>query len=168
MSVEGTWRFCILHDITGWHRMRDKPLTFHQWCRFLIWRSNGRPVKHPIFKLALQTTKSQGLAQAQGHATIGLAEFDPNVTVDEIRAAADDIELAKATISLSTRAMTMPATFQETSSRWHLSSGRCWPQTLSDLTSTMNDPICSTRGAKPSIMTTFFDECCVVTSAILT
>ena len=66
---------------------------------------DGRPVKHPIFKLALQTTKSQGMAQAQGRASIGLAGYDPNVTVNEIRAAKNDSELAKATSSLITRAM---------------------------------------------------------------
>ena len=45
------------------------------------------------------------MAQAQGRASIGLAGFDHNVTADEIRAASDDSELAKVTISLIMRAM---------------------------------------------------------------
>ena len=45
------------------------------------------------------------MVQAQGRTSIGLAGFDPNVTADEIRAASDDSKLAKATLSLFTRAM---------------------------------------------------------------
>jgi hypothetical protein len=82
---ENEWKWVILHDITGWMQHRDKEIKFFEWCEYLMWRSDGRPVSHPTFALVLGNHKMKSQLQQQGRYVINTSDFDPTTTLDAIR-----------------------------------------------------------------------------------
>ena len=94
--LDGKWQWAILHDLTGWRRLREAPLDFKEWSRFQEWRSDGRPASHPTFKLAVHNHRVKKFAQGQGRQAIRTAGVDPNTLVSDIQNAANDSDLAKA------------------------------------------------------------------------
>ena len=84
---EGKWRWSILHDITGWHRIREAKLDFKEWCQFQLWRSDGRAVAHATFKLATHNHRVKCYAYSQGRHSVKTSGIDPNTLTDDIRQA---------------------------------------------------------------------------------
>ena len=95
--IDGKWQWAILHDITGWKRLRDAPLDFKEWSRFQLWRSDGRPAAHKTFKLAVHNHRVKKFAQSQGRQAVRTAGIDPNILIRDIQNAPDDSALRKAT-----------------------------------------------------------------------
>lgn len=87
---ENEWKWVILHDITGWTEHRDKDIKFFEWCEYLMWRSDGRPVSHPTFALVLGNHKMKSQLQQQGRYVINTSDFDPTTTLDTIRNAPNE------------------------------------------------------------------------------
>lgn len=57
-----------------------------EWAEWLMWQSDGRPVSHPTFALALESYMRRSSLQKQGHVAVSLDEVDPNLTVTEFEA----------------------------------------------------------------------------------
>ena len=94
--INGEWQWVILHDISGWHRMRESKLDFGKWITYQLWQSDGRPVAYPTFKLATHNHKMKKIAQAQRRHVIKTSRIDPNITPDAIRTADTGSTLDKA------------------------------------------------------------------------
>ena len=95
--LNGKWQWAILHDITGWNRLREANLDFKQWCHFQMWRSDGRPAAHKTFKLAAHNHRVEKFAQSQGRQAIRTTGIDPNILTHDIQNAPNNSALLKAT-----------------------------------------------------------------------
>ena len=91
----GEWQWVILNDITGFHTNHDRNLTFEEWHRHLMWRSDGIPASHPTFSLVVYNEKLRNGLQKQGRYIINSSDIDPNLTVNQIRNAATDDTIQK-------------------------------------------------------------------------
>ena len=121
--LDGAWQWAILHDISGWHRMRESQLDFGKWVTYQLWRSDGRPVAHPTFKLAVHNHKMKKSAQAQGRHAIKTSRIDPNITLNAIRTADPGSTLDKAVQELLDLAhhhvANLPGTKQYMNAKYH-------------------------------------------------
>jgi hypothetical protein len=83
--AEGEWKWVILHDITGWPTLRDRPISINKWYEFMMWRGDGKPVKHPTFALVLGCHKTQNQLQRQGSYVLNTSLLNPNTLLSDIR-----------------------------------------------------------------------------------
>jgi hypothetical protein len=78
-------RWMILHDMTGYHKARDKSVKPQQWYEYLMCRSDGIPAEHPTFSLVLYNHKLKNSLQKQGHFVLNISNMDPNTTLETIQ-----------------------------------------------------------------------------------
>ena len=118
IKLKGVFRWCILHDITGWHDARDKDVKFTTWCEYMVWRSDGRAASHPTFAIVLYNHKLKRQTQAQGRYVLNTSDIDPNVTVEELKNAGDDDAIQKQTENILRRAHIHSGNVQGTPAYW--------------------------------------------------
>lgn len=53
----------------------------------MMWRSDGRPAKHPTFALVLHNHMTRTALQGQGRFSLNTSDMDPNTTIKELREA---------------------------------------------------------------------------------
>jgi len=80
--VDGKW--IIPGDPTGWHVPRDKKVRYTEWHKWLMWRDDGIPAKHPTFSLVVNNDQQREALQGQGRAALYVdSNFDETITAEE-------------------------------------------------------------------------------------
>jgi hypothetical protein len=94
--------FQILGDITTSPSgpLRDRKVKSCDWARWMMWRSDGKVVEHPLFALALKHHITFASSQSQGRiflnnngfgSGISLADFQEQVKTEEGRRKIEDV-----------------------------------------------------------------------------
>ena len=83
--AEDEWAWVILHDITGWVTLRDRPISINKWYKYMMWRPDGRTVKHTTFALVLGCHKTQNQLQRQGSYVLNTSLSNPATLLSDIR-----------------------------------------------------------------------------------
>jgi hypothetical protein len=86
--------YCFLSipgDITGSTGMRDSEVNWDEWCRGLMWRSDGVPAKHPTFALVLLNDTNRNRLMNRGRYAITSDDVvDADMTSEEFLKSWDD------------------------------------------------------------------------------
>jgi hypothetical protein len=80
--IDGRW--VILGDPTGWIEPRDKAVSYPEWHKWLMWRGDGLPPKHPTFALVINNDQQRNALQGQGRAALYVdSDLSPTITAGE-------------------------------------------------------------------------------------
>ena len=85
-NADGSW--VVPGDITGHHvNVKERQVSWTDWCKWLMWRSDGLPARHPTLPLVLHSETVRSQLFTQGSVCISLNDTligDPTMNVTEL------------------------------------------------------------------------------------
>ena len=81
IQYQGTWKWVILHDITGYIGTIEKPVSIINWHDYTMWLSDSITASHPKFSLMIYNHKIKTSIQCKGQFIINTSEMDPPTTI---------------------------------------------------------------------------------------
>jgi hypothetical protein len=87
-QISRTYKWVILRGLNGWDGVQDKEkLSFHNWMKYMTWRSDGKPALHHTFMMVLSNHKMNTQMQQQGRYVLDTLDFDTTTMIEVIKTA---------------------------------------------------------------------------------